>query len=250
MEEFEKIRLKERDIEDMRILKYEDNSNKPKIWLSDDIMYKKDIFQIMKRYYEYIKLFRNAKELDFCVFPEKLFSVDGKYMGYTTPYYYGYKSINSRMHKNKYSYKDKKELMLKIYKMIKTIHEYEFLHGDLKCSNLIWSNKDIKLIDFEKIRIRECEDPAIYNIVSKEETNYLNLVLLSVLFDIDMSFAMDMEFKEFLDDISFPMEFKEYLLNCVEYKEIEISPELPKYIKSISKKNIVEGKELVKSLQL
>ena len=251
MKKLEVLNIEKKDLENMRVIKKMDCSPKPKIWVSsDNVMYKKDIFQIIRRFSDYIEIFKDYQELSKCVFPDKLFYVDGKYIGYTMPYYNDYKAINFRMHKKNYKLKEKQQIMKNIVKVISDMHEYDFLHGDLKCSNVIHKDDDIKVIDFEKIKIKECEDPAIYKMILKEEINQLNLVLLSVLFERDMSFVLEEEYMEFIEEIDFCKEFKDYLINCIKYNENKVSYELYNYIKSITKKNIVEGKELVKSLQL
>lgn len=251
MNKLEVLKLKKEELENMRVIKKMDYSSKPKIWVSsDNVMYKRDTVKLMERFGDYFEILKNYPELSKCIFPDKLFYVNDKYKGYTTPYYKDYKPINFRMHKNKYTLKDKQRIMKNIIKIISDMHSGDFLHGDLKASNVLRKDDDIKVIDFEKITIRECEDPAIYKMRSAVEVNQLNLVLLSVIFERDMSFVMDSEYIDFINKLGFTKEFESYLINCMRHREIEISNDINSYIKSITKKNVADGKELVKSLQL
>ena len=251
MKELEVLKLKRQELDNMRVIKRLDCSDKPKIWVSNDnVMYKIDTYKIIDRFADYFEILKNYPELSKCVFPDKLFYVDDKYLGYTTPYYHDYKPINFRMHKKKYTIQDKKRIIKNILEIIYNMHENDILHGDLKSSNVLHKDEDIKIIDFEKIKIKECEESVSYKMKLKEEINQLNLVLLSVLFERDMSHIMDSEYLDFIDKMEFNKEFKEYLISAMKYRENQIPSDINGYIKSITKKNIVDGKELVKSLQL
>ena len=244
------INISNDDLLNMRTIKKEDNSDKSKIWLKDNLLYKKDDFNTMKRYKDYFEIFSEFDELRKCVFPNNIFYVDGKYVGYTTDYFEDYKAINFRMHKNKYDINNKKKIMKKIVRLLSDMHELGIVHGDLHTANVICNKKDIKMIDFEKMRIRELEDEPMFVRKRIEDVYYLNLMILSVLFDVNMSYVMQGEYLDFIDQMNFSKELKEYLINCALYKEKYISSELNKYIDSIKRKDIVDGKNLVKSLQL
>ena len=81
------IYITKEKLNSMQTIKKEDNSDKSKIWLYENILYKKDDFNTIKRYREYFELFNEYEELKNCLFPENVFKVDGKYMGYTNIYY-------------------------------------------------------------------------------------------------------------------------------------------------------------------
>ena len=243
------IYLTKEQLDDMKIKKYDDN-DKPKIWISDGILYKKDNHNLIKRYKEDFEILREYKELENCVFPEDKFYVDKKYVGYTTPYYEDYKSINFRMYKNKYTINQKKKIMKKIVKLLMKLNDNDILHADLNTSNIICNKKDVKLIDFDRIRLREYEDATIYDWRMKEQINYLNIALFTVLFDVDLIDITAEQYKELIEEISFSNEFKDYLLRCLSSKEKEIPKELLDYIQSIKRKDIVKGKELIRTLKI
>ena len=244
------INISKQDLLDMKTIKKEDNSDISKIWVKDNLLYKKDNFDTLRRFKDYFEIFNEFEELKKCVFPNNIFYVDGKYVGYTTDYFEDYKAICFRMYKNKYDLNKKKKIMKKIVKLLSDMHELGIVHGDLHTANVICNKKDIKMIDFEKIRIRELEDEPIFVKKRLEDIYYLNLMILSILFDVNMSYVMNSEYVEFIDQMNFSKELKQYLINCTLYKEKYISPELNKYIDSIKRKDIVDGKKLVKSLQL
>ena len=243
------IYLTQKQFDSMKIKKYDKYDN-PKIWISEGTLYKKDDFDLIKRYKNYFELFREIEELKNCVFPENMFLVDGKYKGYTTEYFEDYKSINFRMYKNKYSINDKKKIMKKIVKLLRKLNEYDIVHADLNTSNIICNSKDVKLIDFDRIKIKEYEDNIIYNWRLDDQIYYLNIALLTVLFDVDLISINTNSFYELVDGINFSNEFKQYLFNCLNHKEIQISKELPKYIDSIRRCDIVKGKEMIKALKI
>lgn len=250
MSKLGEINITQKHLDSMNVIKKEDNSDKPKLWLSNNILYKKDDFCIIRRYREYFELLNDYEELKNCVFPENTFNVAGRYIGYTTPYYEEYKSICFRMNKNKYNINEKKKIMKKIVKVLKNMHNLDIVHADFHTNNVICNKKDIKIIDFEKIRIKELEDSATYLYKLRDDIYYLNLMILSVLFDCNMSLVDEVEYEEFIYDMSFETEFKQYLINCLKYRENEIPKELLEYIDSIKRKDIVEGKKLAKSLHL
>ena len=243
------INLTSEQLDNMEIRKYSID-NKPKIWLSNGILYKKDEHDTIKTYKEEFEMFREYEELKDCVFPENTFTVDNSYVGYTTTYFEKYKSICYRMNKNKYSINQKKKIMKKIVRLLMKLNENDIVHADLNTSNVICDGKNVKLIDFDRIRIKDYEDSTIYNWRLREQINYLNILLLTVLLDTNLINVMESEYKEFINNMTFTNEFKEYLLNCLSSKEKEISKELINYIDSIRKKDIQNGKELVKTLQL
>ena len=243
------INITKKQLDDMQIKKYDDN-DKPKIWISNGILYKKDKHLLIEKYKEDFEILREFRDLENCVFPENIFNVDGKYTGYTTTYYDDYKSLCFRMYKNKYNINQKKTIMKKIVKLLIKLNKNDIVHADLNTSNVICNGKDVKLIDFDRIRIKEYEDNAIYNWRLKEQINYLNICLLTVLFDVNLIKIGDIEYKEFIDSMSFSNEFKDYLLNCSMSKINEIPNELYEYIDSIKRKDIVNVKELIKTLQL
>lgn len=243
------INITKEQLDNMKVIKYDDSDN-PKIWVSNDILYKKDNHNVIKRYKEDFEILRDYKELEKCVFPENEFYVNGKYVGYTTTYFEDYKSLCYRMYKNKYSINDKKKIMKKIVKLLIKLNENDIVHADLNTSNIICNGKDVKLIDFDRIRLREYEDETIYMWRLKEQINYMNICLLTVLFDVNLINVMYEEYVDFINNLTVSDEFKRYLLSCSIYEEKEISIELLNYIDSIKRKDIVKGKELVKSLQL
>ena len=243
------INITKDQLDNMKVKKYDDNDN-PKIWVSDGILYKKDNHNVIKRYKEDFELFRDYKDLEKCVFPENEFFVDGKYIGYTTPYFEDYKSLCYRMYKNKYSINQKKKIMKKIVKLLIKLNENDIVHADLNTCNIICNGQDIKLIDFDRIKIREYDDEAMYMWRLKEQVNCLNICLLTVLFDTNLINIMDEEYMDFINELTITDEFKRYLLSCLILNEKEISKELLNYIDSIKRRDIVKGKELVKSLQL
>ena len=249
MSKMNNINITKEQLDDMKIRKYSID-NKPKIWVSESTLYKKDDNNIIKLHKEDFEILSGYPELEKCVFPENTFSVDGKYMGYTTTYYSDYKSLCYRMNKNKYNINQKKKLMRKIVKLIIKLNENDIVHADLNTSNIICNGKDIKLIDFDRIRLKEDTDPASYMWRLREEINYLNISLLTLLLDIDLINIMDSEYKSLINEIPFINEFKEYLIKCSSCKIDEIPKELLEYIDSIKKSDILKGKEFAKTLQL
>lgn len=249
MSEMEILNITSKDLSKMTIKKYDDN-DKPKIWISGNILYKRDIHNTIKRNKEDFEILNECEELVNCVFPKDIFFVDNKYVGYTTPYYENYKSINFRMYKNKYTINQKKKIMRKIVKLLMKLNKYDIVHADLNTSNVICNGKDVKLIDFDRIKVRENEDELIYNWRLKEQIYYLNIILFTVLLDVDLIRISNDEYKEFVDEMSFTNEFKQYLLNSSSSKQEEIPKELLEYIDDIKRKDIVNGKELVKALRL
>ena len=243
------INITKNELDNMTIKKYDDD-DKPKIWIQNGILYKRDAHSLIKRYKEDFEIFREYEELKKCVFPEDMFYVDGKYKGYTTTYYEDFKSINFRMYKNKYTLNQKKKIMSKIVKLLIKLNGANIVHADLNTSNIICNKNDVKLIDFDRIRIKEYEDSAIYMWRLKEQINCLNVALLTVLFDVDLITASNIKYKELIDNMSFSSEFKNYLLRCTESKENEIPKELLEYINSIAKRDVVKGKEIIKTLHI
>lgn len=243
------INITKEDLNNMKVRKYDDN-DKPKIWISDGILYKKDNHHLIKRYKEDFELLREYEELRNCIFPENMFYVDNKYVGYTTPYFENYKSINFRMYKNKYTINQKKKIMKKIVKLLVKLNENDIIHADLNTSNIICDKKDVKLIDFDRIKIREYEDNTIYMWRLKEQIAYLSIALLTVLFDVDLINISNHQYNELIDEISFSNEFKDYLIKSFTSKEKEIPKELLEYIDSIKRKDILRGKEIIKTLHL
>ena len=243
------INISKDELDSMQIKKYDDN-DKPKIWIQNGILYKKDIHNTIKRNKEDFEILNECEELINCVFPKDMFFVDGKYVGYTTPYYEKFKSLNFRMYKNKYTINQKKKIMRKIVKLLMKLNKYDIVHADLNTSNVICNGKDVKLIDFDRIKVRENEDELIYKWRLKEQIYYLNIILFTVLLDVDLIRISNDEYKEFVDEMSFTNEFKQYLLNSSSSKQEEIPKELLEYIDDIKRKDIVNGKELVKALRL
>ena len=249
MSKMNKINITQDQLDNMKIRKYS-LDNRPKIWISATTLFKRDDHDIIRQHKEDFEILSGYPDLDKCVFPENIFYVDGKYMGYTTTYYENYKSINYRMNKNKYTLNQKKKLMRKLVKLIMKLNDNEVVHADLNTSNIISDGKDIKLIDFDRIRLKEDDDTVSYMWRLREQINYLNIALLTILLDTDLIDIMDIEYKELINEISFINEFKQYLLACSSSKVVEIPKELLEYIDTIQKGDIVEGKEFAKTLQL
>lgn len=249
MSDMKIIDLTQEEFDNMKVKKYDDN-DKPKIWVSDGILYKKDNHDLIKRYKEDFELLKEYEELKNCVFPEGMFFVDGKYIGYTTPYFEDYKAINFRMYKNKYSINQKKKIMKKIVKLLTKLNENDIVHADLNTSNIICNKKDVKLIDFDRIKIREYEDETIYAWRLKDQISYLSIAILTVLFDVDLINVSNEQYSNLVNEMTFSNEFKEYLIKSGMSKEKEIPKELLEYIDSIKRKDILKGKELIKTLKI
>ena len=137
-----------------------------------------------------------------------------------------------------------------IIQIINKLHENGVIHNDLQCFNILTHSIDIKLIDFDQLIIKGIISDSMYKRRIKGEIQYLNLVILSILFEKNLSYKPLEEQSIFIEELNINNEFKEYLNSCLSFNEEEINKDLFMYVNSLTKKEIIQGKNLVKSLNL
>lgn len=243
-------RISSKELKEMVVLKRDIKTKIPKVLMKDGIIYKLEPTHIASRLKPLFEVFNEIHELSDCIFPEGVLYIDSKEFGYTTKYLDGYKNISNRLKKDKMSLEWKKAIIYKIIKLIKNLHLNGLVHNDLHGSNILNINADIKLIDFDQIKIKKLESNYMYMAWLKMEINYLNLLILSVLYEVNLSYINNETQQMIIEELEISREFKEYLNNCLLYKENAISNNLEQYVNSITKRDIVNGKNLVKSLKI
>ena len=116
--------------------------------------------------------------------------------------------------------------------------------------NILISNTDIKLIDFDQLIIKGNILDNMYKKRVKGEIQYLNLLILSILYEKNLSYKSLEEQRVLINELSLNSEFKEYLNNCLNFNEKQVGEDLQSYVKSVTKKEIIQGKNLIKTLKL
>ena len=248
--ELKVINCERKDLENMSVLKYNKSDKKPKIWTKNNLFLKHDISDIASRYKEEFEFFSEFKDLENCIFPEYIWTLDNKKYGYVTTYYKEYVSLLHRIEKANFSLEAKKVMIFKIIELVNILHEYGIVHGDLHPYNIIYNKFNIKFVDFDNIRFDHIESESIYKMRLKEEINNLNITLLSILFEKFLSHIKYEDYIYIIENLKICEEFKNYLISSSNYEENTINEDLPLYINSIRNNDIFEGKNIIKSLKL
>lgn len=248
--EIREKRITDKDLNEMLILKRDIKTKVPKVLMKDSIVYKIESAHVVSRMKTFFEILSEIKELNNCIFPKEILYVNSKEIGYTTKYFSEYKNIDVRLKKNRFSLELKKIIIYKIIDIIKKLHLNGVVHNDLHCSNVLSELSNIKIIDFDRLKIRGVESNYMYMAWLKREVNCLNLLIMSILYETNLSHISLEEQKLLVEGLNVSREFKEYLNNCVDLKEEKISSDLNQYVKNITRIDILDGKNLVKSLKL
>lgn len=250
MKEIGKRIISHDDLRNMKILKRNMTTKVPIVLTKENIVYKIESTHIMSRFKEYLELFKEINEFSDCVFPEEILYFNSIECGYTTKYLNEHKTINRRLIKSSLSLEWKKAIIYKIINLIKKLHSYDIVHNDLQCSNILNNGIDIKLIDFDQLKIKGTLSDSMFKRWLKAEIEHLNWVILSILYDKNLSYISSEQQSVLINELKLNNEFKEYLNNCLSFNEEEVNEDLYLYVNSVTKKDIIEGKNLVKSLNL
>lgn len=243
-------RITDKELNDMLILKRDVNTKLPKVLLKNGTIYKIEPTHVASRMKSYFEILSEIEELDDCIFPKEILYINSKEIGYTTRCFSEYKNIDTKLKKNKFSLEWKKAVIYKIIDIIKKLHFNGVVHNDLHCSNILNASSNIKIIDFDQLKISGVESNYMYMAWLKREINYLNLLIISILYEKNLSYISLEEQKLLVEGLNISMEFKEYLNNCADLKEEQIGMDLEQYVKSVTRKDILDGKNLVNSLKL
>ena len=235
-----------KNLENMTVLKRNSSTKIPVVLTKDGIIYKLEPTHIVSRFKEYFEILKSMEELSDCVFADEILYLDLKEYGYTTRYLDEYKNVNRIITKESLSIEYKKMIIYKIIQIIKKLHKNGVIHNDLQLFNILVSNTDIKLIDFDQLNILD----IMYKKRITGEIQYLNLLILSILYDKNLSYKSLEEQRVLINELSLNSEFKEYLNNCLNFNEEQVGEDLQSYVKSVTKKEIIQGKNLIKTLKL
>ena len=239
-----------KDLENMTVLKRNSSTKIPVVLTKDGIIYKLEPTHVVSRFKEYFEILKSMEELSDCVFADEILYLDLKEYGYTTRYLDEYKNVNRIITKESLSIEYKKMIIYKIIQIIKNLHKNGVIHNDLQLFNILVSNTDIKLIDFDQLIIKGNILDSMYKKRVKGEIQYLNLLILSILYDKNLSYKSLEEQRVLINELSLYSEFKEYLNNCLNFNEKQVGEDLQSYVKSVTKKEIIQGKNLIKTLKL
>lgn len=239
-----------KDLENMTVLKRNSSTKIPVVLTKDGIIYKLEPTHVVSRFKEYFEILKSMEELSDCVFADEILYLDLKEYGYTTRYLDEYKNVNRIITKESLSIEYKKMIIYKIIQIIKKLHKNGVIHNDLQLFNILVSNTDIKLIDFDQLIIKGNILDSMYKKRVKGEIQYLNLLILSILYDKNLSYKSLEEQRVLINELSLNSEFKEYLNNCLNFNEKQVGEDLQSYVKSVTKKEIIQGKNLIKTLKL
>ena len=239
-----------KDLENMTVLKRNSSTKIPVVLTKDGIIYKLEPTHVVSRFKEYFEILKSMEELSDCVFADEILYLDLKEYGYTTRYLDEYKNVNRIITKESLSIEYKKMIIYKIIQIIKNLHKNGVIHNDLQLFNILVSNTDIKLIDFDQLIIKGNILDSMYKKRVKGEIQYLNLLILSILYDKNLSYKSLEEQRVLINEFSLNSEFKEYLNNCLNFNEKQVGEDLQSYVKSVTKKEIIQGKNLIKTLKL
>lgn len=242
--------ISNKDLENMIILKRNPSTKLPVVLTNGGIVYKLEPTNITSRFREYFEILKSMEELHDCVFADEILYLDSKECGYTTKYLGEYKNVNRIITKESLNIECKRKIIYKIIQTIKNLHENGVIHNDLQLFNILIFNTDIKLIDFDQSIIKGTIFDSMYKKRIKCEIQYLNLLILSILYEKNLSYISLDEQKILIDELNVNSEFKEYLNNCLNFNEEQIGEDLSSYVKSITKKDINQGKNLVRTLKL
>ena len=239
-----------KNLENMTVLKRNSSTKIPVVLTKDGIIYKLEPTHIVSRFKEYFEILKSMEELSDCVFADEILYLDLKEYGYTTRYLDEYKNVIRIITKESLSIEYKKMIIYKIIQIIKNLHKNGVIHNDLQLFNILVSNTDIKLIDFDQLIIKGNILDSMYKKRVKGEIQYLNLLILSILYDKNLSYKSLEEQRVLINELSLNSEFKEYLNNCLNFNEEQVGEDLQSYVKSVTKKEIIQGKNLIKTLKL
>ena len=239
-----------KNLENMTVLKRNSSTKIPVVLTKDGIIYKLEPTHIVSRFKEYFEILKSMEELSDCVFADEILYLDSKEYGYTTRYLDEYKNVNRIITKESLSIEYKKMIIYKIIQIIKNLHKNGVIHNDLQLFNILVSNTDIKLIDFDQLIIKGNILDSMYKKRVKGEIQYLNLLILSILYDKNLSYKSLEEQRVLINELSVNSEFKGYLNNCLSFNEEQVGEDLQSYVKSVTKKEIIQGKNLIKTLKL
>lgn len=239
-----------KDLENMTVLKRNSSTKIPVVLTKDGIIYKLEPTHVVSRFKEYFEILKSMEELSDCVFADEILYLDLKEYGYTTRYLDEYKNVNRIITKESLSIEYKKMIIYKIIQIIKNLHKNGVIHNDLQLFNILVSNTDIKLIDFDQLIIKGNILDSMYKKRVKSEIQYLNLLILSILYEKNLSYKSLEEQRVLINELSVNSEFKGYLNNCLSFNEEQVGEDLQSYVKSVTKKEIIQGKNLIKTLKL
>lgn len=242
--------ISRKDLENMTVLKRNSSTKIPVVLTKDGIIYKLEPTHVVSRFKEYFEILKSMEELSDCVFVDEILYLDSKECGYTTNYLDEYKNVNRIITKESLSIEQKKMIIYKIIQTIKNLHKNGVIHNDLQLFNILVSNTDIKLIDFDQLIIKGNILDSMYKKRVKGEIQYLNLLILSILYEKNLSYKSLEEQRVLINELSVNSEFKGYLNNCLSFNEEQVGEDLQSYVKSVTKKEITQGKNLIKSLKL
>ena len=177
-----------KNLENMTVLKRNSSTKIPVVLTKDGIIYKLEPTHIVSRFKEYFEILKSMEELSDCVFADEILYLDLKEYGYTTRYLDEYKNVNRIITKESLSIEYKKMIIYKIIQIIKNLHKNGVIHNDLQLFNILISNTDIKLIDFDQLIIKGNILDNMYKKRVKGEIQYLNLLILSILYEKNLSY--------------------------------------------------------------
>lgn len=213
-----------------------------------ELVYKKSFFSL--RNLELLDILVQVNEINIpsLAFPIANLTVNDKDFGYITKYYKDYYTKDVALKKQKYYFKDKFLVINRLINAVKKMHSEGIVHGDLHEHNIIFNKNDLKIIDFDNMRIKDFSKTNTYRYKNIVDIKYLVVYILNLLSDDN---SLDTAFKiiPFIDLLDITNDFKKYLKDCIYEKESIIGFYPDEFISEITGSLEIQAKSLVKGLK-
>jgi len=209
--------------------------------------------KIIKDHYlkdERIKTIERLEELEHpnAVTPEFLLHDRKRTIGYASINYSDYSYIDILLNDDSISFKERKELMVKLAEIIKFFESKKFAYYDIHSKNILYKNKDIKVIDLDGGVFTKCNDNILYNGTLRYSNYKLALYAISFLYQMD-----DYDFYTYINSNpkikenfmkSIPKELYNFFHLALS-QTYEIIPNSIELIDSINEELVMESKQLL-----
>ena len=218
------------------------------VYTDKKLVYKKSMFSLKN--IDDLELLIEINNIDIpsLVFPINKLNIEGE-PGYITKYYQNYYPREIAFKKDKYHFSDKYKIIKLLIDAVKDMHQAHIVHGDLHSGNIIFNKKDLKIIDFDNMRIEDFS--SNYNVYRYKKLRDIKCLVINILSILSESNELNIDFKiiPFIELLNISDEFKKYLNLCIFEKEdiLDFYPDT--FLNEINGEVEKKAKNLVKGLK-
>ena len=158
--------------------------------------------------------------IPFCISPNKVLFKDDKYVGYSMNYDLNYKPLSS--YKDKLTKEQKIEIIKQVYEYLMITNNY-FIYSDIDEDNILYNNKDLKLIDFDDVYLKKDLTKEKEESLLLSQRMVFNLFACSLIYNVSINDIYYLKNSDKLSDNE-----KEEIRNLLDSDEYLINFDKPK----------------------